>query len=184
MILGNIGNKSDESGVYLGARGIKFFIHPGSTLKKRKPKWLMAAELMETTRLYSRCVAQIDAQWIEKLASHVAKGSYREPHWSRDAGNVVAFEQVTVYGLIVVPRRQVLYGPVDAVAARELFIRGALVGGDVNARAPFLEHNRRIIEQVAELEAVGVTWMSLGVPGRSRGEYLDSIARFGADVIA
>jgi len=151
-LLGNIGNKSDESGDYLGARGIKFVIHPGSTLKKRKPKWLMAAELMETTRLYARCVAQIDAQWIEKLASHVSKSSYREPRWSRDAGNVVASEQVTVYGLIVVPRRQVLYGPVDPVAARDLFIRGALVGGDVNSRAPFLQHNRRIIEQVTELE--------------------------------
>lgn len=151
-LLGNIGNKSDDAGGYLGARGIKFVIHPGSALKKRKPKWLMAAELMETTRLYSRCVAQIDVQWIEKLASHVARSSYREPHWSRDAGNVVASEQVTVYGLIVVPRRQVLYGPVDAVAARELFIRGALVGNDVNSRAPFLEHNRRIIEQVIELE--------------------------------
>ncbi len=151
-LLGNIGNKTDDGGVYLGARGIKFVVHPGSALKKRKPKWLMAAELMDTTRLYSRCVAQIDAQWIEKLASHVAKSSYRDPHWSRDAGNVVASEQVTVYGLIVVPRRQVLYGPVDAVAARELFIRGALVAADVNSRAPFLEHNRRIIEQITELE--------------------------------
>jgi len=151
-LLGNIGFKSDDAGVYLGARGIKFVVHPGSALKKRKPKWVMAGELTETTRLFARCVAQVEAQWIEKLGSHVARSSYRDPRWSRDAGNVVATEQVTVYGLIVVPRRQVLYGPVDAVASRELFIRGALVGGDVNSRAPFLQHNRKIIEHVSELE--------------------------------
>ncbi len=151
-LLGNIGFKSDDAGVYFGARGIKFVVHPGSAMKKRKPKWLMAAELTETTRLFARCVAQVEAAWIEKLGSHVAKSSYRDPRWSRDAANVVATEQVTVYGLIVVPRRQVLYGPVDPVAARELFIRGALVAGDVNSRAPFLQHNRSVIEQVSELE--------------------------------
>jgi len=151
-LLGNIGFKSDDAGIYLGARGIKFVVHPGSALKKRKPKWVMAAELTETTRLYARCVAQIEAAWIEKLGSHVAKSSYRDPRWSRDAGNVVATEQVTVYGLIVVPRRQVLYGAIDAVVAREIFIRGALVSGDVNSRAPFLQHNRQIIKQVSELE--------------------------------
>ncbi|UCH47518.1 MAG: ATP-dependent RNA helicase HrpA [Betaproteobacteria bacterium] len=151
-LLGNIGFKSDDAGVYLGARGIKFVVHPGSGLKKRKPKWLVGAELTETTRLFARCVAQVDAQWIEKLGAHVAKSNYRDPRWSRDAGNVLATEQVTVYGLIVVPRRQVLYGPVDPVVAREFFIRGALVAGDVNSRAPFLKHNRRLIEQVSELE--------------------------------
>ncbi len=151
-LLGNIGFKSDDAGVYLGARGIKFVVHPGSGLKKRKPKWLMAAELTETTRLFARCVAQVEAQWIEKLGAHVARSSYRDPRWSRDAGNVLATEQVTVYGLIVVPGRPVMYGPVDPIAAREFFIRGALVAGDVNSRAPFLKHNRRIIEQVSELE--------------------------------
>ncbi|NIO40478.1 MAG: ATP-dependent RNA helicase HrpA, partial [Burkholderiales bacterium] len=151
-LLGNIGFKSDDAGVYLGARGIKFVMHPGSGLKKRKPKWLVAAELTETTRLFARCVAQVEAQWIEKLGAHVAKSNYRDPRWSRDAGNVVASEQVTVYGLIVVPRRQVLYGPVDPVIAREFFIRGALVAGDVNSRAPFLKHNRHLIEHVSELE--------------------------------
>ena len=151
-LLGNIGYKSEDAGVYLGARGIKYVVHPGSGLKKRKPKWLMAAELTETTRLFARCAAQIEAVWIEKLGAHVAKSNYRDPRWSRDAANVVATEQVTVYGLIVVPRRQVLYGPIDAPVARELFIRGALVAGDVNSRAPFLQHNRRVIEQVSELE--------------------------------
>ncbi len=151
-LLGNIGFKSDEAGLYQGARGIKFVVHPGSAMKKRKPKWLMAAELTETTRLFARCVAQVEASWIEKLGSHVARSNYRDPRWSREAANVVATEQVTVYGLIVVPRRQVLYGPIDPVTARELFIRGALVAGDVDSRAPFLEHNRRIIGQVRELE--------------------------------
>ncbi len=151
-LLGNIGFKSDDAGVYLGARGIKFVVHPGSGLKKRKPKWLMAAELTETTRLFARCVAQVEAQWIEKLGAHVARSSYRDPRWSRDAGNVLATEQVTVYGLIVVPGRPVMYGSVDPIAAREFFIRGALVAGDVNSRAPFLKHNRQIIEQVSELE--------------------------------
>ncbi|MEX0958715.1 MAG: ATP-dependent RNA helicase HrpA [Burkholderiales bacterium] len=151
-LLGNIGYKSDEAGVYLGARGIKFSIHPGSGLKKRQPKWVMAAELTETTRLFARCVAAIEPDWIEKLGTHLSKRSYRDAHWSKDAGNVLALEQVTVYGLIVVPRRKVVYGTVDARAARELFIRGALVAGEVNARAAFLEHNRKLIEDVQGLE--------------------------------
>ena len=151
-LLGNIGFKSEEAGVYLGARAIKYWINPGSGLKKRQPKWVMAAELTETTRLYARVVAQIEPDWIEKLGAHLAKRNYRDAKWSREAGNVVASEQVSVYGLIVVPRRQVLYGPVDPVVARELFIRGALVAGEVNARAPFLEHNRRLVEEVRELE--------------------------------
>jgi ATP-dependent helicase HrpA len=151
-LLGNIGYKSDEAGVYLGARGIRFSIHPGSGLKKRQPKWVMAAELTETTRLFARCVAAIEPDWIEKLGVHLSKRSYRDAHWSKDAGNVLALEQVTVYGLIVVPRRKVIYGTVDPRAARELFIRGALVAGEVNARTAFLEHNRNLIEDVQDLE--------------------------------
>jgi ATP-dependent helicase HrpA len=151
-LLGNIGFKSEDAGVYQGARAIKFWLSPGSGLKKRLPKWVMAAELTETTRLYARGVAQIEPEWIEKLGAHLAKHSYRDARWSREAGNVVASEQVSVYGLIVVPRRQVLYGPVDPVISRELFIRGALVAGEVNSRAPFIEHNRRIVEEVRELE--------------------------------
>jgi ATP-dependent helicase HrpA len=151
-LLGNIGFKSEEAGVYLGARAIKFWLSPGSGLRKRQPKWIIAAELTETTRLYARCAAQIEPDWIEKLGAHLAKRNYRDAKWSREAGNVVASEQVSVYGLIVVPRRQVLYGPVDPVVSRELFIRGALVAGDVNARALFLEHNRKLVEEVRELE--------------------------------
>ncbi|HZP93107.1 MAG TPA: ATP-dependent RNA helicase HrpA [Burkholderiales bacterium] len=151
-LLGNIGFKADEAGAYLGARGIKFWLNPGSGLKKRQPKWIVAAELTETTRLYARCVAQVEPEWIEKLGAHLAKRSYGDARWARDAGNVVASEQVSVYGLIVVPRRQVLFGPVDPAVSRELFIRGALVAGEINARAPFLEHNRRLIQEVQELE--------------------------------
>ena len=102
-----IGFKSEEAGIYLGARQIKFVLSPASALKKKGPKWVMAAELTETTRLFARCVAAIDPEWIEKLGQHLAKRSYREPHWSKDSGSVVAYEQVTVYGLVVVPKRRV-----------------------------------------------------------------------------
>ncbi|MGH8678799.1 MAG: ATP-dependent RNA helicase HrpA [Burkholderiales bacterium] len=149
-LLGNIGFKIDDA--YLGARGIMFFINPGSGLKKRQPKWVMAAELTETTRLFARCVAAVESEWIEKLGSHLAKRAYRDAHWSKEAGNVIAYEQVTVYGLIVVAKRKALYGRVDPKASRELFIRGALVAQDVSAKAPFLEHNRGLIEEVRELE--------------------------------
>ena len=151
-LLGNIGFKSEEAGIYLGARQIKFVLSPGSALKKKAPKWVMAAELTETTRLYARCVAAIEPEWIERLGEHLAKRSYREPHWSKDSGSVVAFEQVTVYGLVVVPRRRVQYGPIDPKAASELFIRGALVAGQYAGRPDFLEHNRRLIEDVQQLE--------------------------------
>ena len=128
-LLGNIGFKSDEAGIYLGARQIKFVLSPASGLKKKGPKWVMAAELTETTRLYARCVAAIEPEWIERLGGHLAKRSYREPHWSKDSGSVVAYEQVSVYGLVVVPKRRVQYGPIEPKEARELFIRGALVAG-------------------------------------------------------
>ncbi len=151
-LLGNIGFKSEEAGLYLGARQIKFVLSPGSGLKKKGPKWVMAAELTETTRLYARCVAAIEPEWIERLGGHLAKRSYREPHWSKDSGSVVAYEQVSVYGLVVVQKRRVQYGPIDPKASRELFIRGALVAGHYPGRAEFLEHNRNLIEDVQQLE--------------------------------
>jgi len=151
-LLGNIGFKSDEAGIYLGARQIKFVLSPASALKKKGPKWVMAAELTETTRLFARCVAAIEPEWIEKLGQHLAKRSYREPHWSKDSGSVVAYEQVTVYGLVVVPKRRVQYGPINPKEAWELFIRGALVDGHYAGSAPFLDNNRRLIEEVQELE--------------------------------
>ena len=151
-LLGNIGFKSEEAGTYLGARQIKFVLSPASALKKKGPKWVMAAELTETTRLFARCVAAIEPEWIEKVGRHLAKRSYREPHWSKDSGSVVAYEQVTVYGLVVVPKRRVQYGPISPKEAWELFVRGALVAGHYAGNAPFLDNNRRLIEEVQELE--------------------------------
>ncbi len=151
-LLGNIGFKSDEAGIYLGARQIKFVLSPASGLKKKGPKWVMSAELTETTRLYARGVAAIEPEWIERVGAHLAKRSYREPHWSKDSGSVVAYEQVSVYGLVVVPRRRVQYGPMAPKEARELFIRGALVAGHYSGQPGFLAHNRELIEDVQQLE--------------------------------
>jgi ATP-dependent helicase HrpA len=151
-LLGNIGFRSEEAGQYLGARQIRFYLSPASVLRKKGPKWVMAAELTETTRLFARCVATIEPEWIERIGQHLAKRSHREPHWSKDSGSVVAYEQVSVYGLVVVARRRVQYGPVNPGEARQLFIRGALVAGQYAGKAGFLEHNRRLIDDVQELE--------------------------------
>lgn len=151
-LLGNLGFKADESGEYLGARGVKFQIFPGSTLRKARPKWIMAAELMETARLYARCVARVEPEWIEKVAGSLLRHHYFDPHWEKSGAQVVAFDRLTLYGLTVVPKRRVHYGPVNPREAREIFIRGALVAGEWDTRAPFLEHNRRLVEQVQELE--------------------------------
>jgi ATP-dependent helicase HrpA len=151
-LLGNIGFKSEEAGIYLGARQIKFVLSPASGLKKKAPKWVMAAELTETTRLFARCAAAIEPEWIERLGEHLARRSYREPHWSKDSGSVVAYEQVTVYGLVVVQKRRVQYGPINPVEARDLFIRGALVAGQYAGKPEFLEYNRRLVEDVQQLE--------------------------------
>src|SRR4051794_10715778 len=151
-LLGNIGFKSEEAGIYLGARQIKFVLSQGSGLKKKGPKWVMAAELTETTRLFARCVAAIEPEWIARLGGHLAKRSYREPHWSKDSGSVIAYEQVSVYGLVVVPKRRVQYGPIDPTLARELFICGALVAGHYPRQPDFLLHNRALIEDVQQLE--------------------------------
>jgi len=151
-LLGNIGFKSEEAGIYLGARQIKFVLSQGSGLKKKAPKWVMAAELTETTRLFARCVAAIEPEWIERLGGHLAKRSYREPHWSKDSGSVIAYEQVSVYGLVVVPKRRVQYGPIEPAQARELFIRGALVAGHYPGQPDFLLHNRALVEDVQQLE--------------------------------
>ena len=152
-LLGNIGFKTEEAGIYLGARQIKFVLSPASALKKKGPKWVMAAELTETTRLFARGVASIEPEWIERLAPHLAKRSHREPHWSKDSGSVIAYEQVAVYGLVVVHKRRVQYGPIAPREARELFLRGALVAVQYPGTLPaFLEHNRRLIAEVQELE--------------------------------
>ena len=151
-LLGNIGTKGDEPGEYVGARGIKFRIHPGSGMKKQQPKWLMAAELVETTRLYARHVARIEPEWIEQVGAHLVKREYYDPHWERKPAQVTAFERVSLYGLVVNPRRRVHYGAIDPKEAREIFIRGALVAGQFDTHAPFLAHNRQLREEVEALE--------------------------------
>jgi len=151
-LLGNIGCKSDEPGVYLGARGIKFAVFPGSPLRKKSVPWLMAAELTETTRLYARCVAAIDSSWLERIGAHLAAKTYHDPHWEKQPAQAMAHERVTIYGLVVVPRRRVAFGPIDPKAAREIFIREALVHGQLETKAEFLRRNQEIMHEVEELE--------------------------------
>ncbi|WP_268248434.1 ATP-dependent RNA helicase HrpA [Halomonas urumqiensis] len=141
-----------ENREYLGARNRKFFIHPGSGLAKKSPKWLMAFELIETSKLFARTVARIDPQWIEPVAGHLVKRSYSEPHWEMKRAQVVAREQVTLFGLPVVAGRRVHYGPIAPREARELFIRRALVEGEFKTRGEFFGHNRELIEEVEDLE--------------------------------
>ena len=128
-LLGNVGMKSLEGDDYLGARGIHFHIFPASGLKKARPKWLVSAELTETSKLYARCVASIQPEWLEALAPHLVKYHYFEPHWEKARGEVVASERVTLYGLNIVPRRSVSYGRVAPQEAREIFLREALAAG-------------------------------------------------------
>ncbi|KNC12910.1 ATP-dependent RNA helicase HrpA [Pseudomonas sp. RIT-PI-a] len=151
-LLSQIGQKT-EDGDYLGARQRRFWVHPSSGLGRKKPQWLMAAELVETTKLYARMVAKIEPDWIEPLAGHLIKKNHFEPHWEKKRGQVVAFEQITLYGMIVVGRRPVHFGPIDPVASRELFIREGLVRGEIQSRAKCLTANRQLLEQLDELEA-------------------------------
>jgi ATP-dependent helicase HrpA len=151
-LLGNIGHKTEQH-EYTGARGTKFAVFPGSALFKRKPQWLMSAEIVETTKLYARTNARIDPEWIERAAEHLVKRAYSEPRWEPETANVVADEKVSLYGLPIIPRRMVHYGPIDPKVSRTLFIHHALVEGEYRTDAPFFAHNARLIEEVQELEA-------------------------------
>jgi ATP-dependent helicase HrpA len=151
-LLGNIGLKADAEAHYLGARGIKFYVHPGSTLGKKAGKWIMAAELIETTRLYARTVANIEPQWIEDAASHLLKRSQYDPRWEKRAAQAVALERGTLYGLLIYSQRRIDYSRVNPKHARELLIRGALVEGEYDTRAPFFAHNQRLVREIQELE--------------------------------
>lgn len=151
-LIANVGMKSPEGHDYTGARGSHFHLFPASSLFKSKPKWVMAAELTETTRLYARDVAQIDPEWIEAEAPHLVRYHYFEPHWSQKRGEVMASERATLYGLTVLPRRPVAYGKVAPEEARELFIRGALVAQECSLQAAFFVHNKKLIREIAELE--------------------------------
>ena len=153
-LLSHVGFKSSgRERDFLGARNTRFFIFPGSGLFEKPPKWVMAAELVETTRLYARTVARVQPEWIESLAGHLVKRSYSEPHWQKGRGQVGGYEKVTLFGLTLVPRRRINYGPIDPVVSREIFLRSALVDGDFETRAPFWRHNRELIDHVHDLEA-------------------------------
>ncbi|TDJ76553.1 ATP-dependent RNA helicase HrpA [Pseudomonas putida] len=151
-LLSQIGHKT-EDGDYQGARQRRFWVHPSSGIGRKRPQWVMAAELVETTKLYARMVAKIEPDWIEPLAGHLVKKNHFEPHWEKKRGQVVAYEQITLYGLILVGRRPVHFGPIDPVISRELFIREGLVGGEIQSRAKCLAANKRLLEQLDELEA-------------------------------
>ncbi|WP_348756677.1 ATP-dependent RNA helicase HrpA, partial [uncultured Aquincola sp.] len=151
-LLGNIGLKSEDDDWYLGARGIKFWKHPGAHLSKKPGRWLVAAELVETTRLFGRGLAAIEPPWIERIAGHLLKKQLLEPHWEKKAGEVVALERATLYGIVVYNNRRVNYAAVDPAGAREIFIREGLVQDEWETRLPFLAHNRKLIRQVEELE--------------------------------
>lgn len=151
-LIANVGMKSPDGNDYTGARGSRFHLFPASALFKAKPKWVMAAELVETTRLYARDVAVIQPEWIEQEAPHLVRYHYFEPHWEQKRGEVVASERVTLYGLTVLPRRLVSYGKVAPEEAREIFIRGALVAQESNLQTTFFVHNKKLIKEITELE--------------------------------
>jgi ATP-dependent helicase HrpA len=150
-LLSNIGVKS-ESFEYNGARNTKFHLFPGSALFSRKPPWVMAAELVETTKLYARTVAPIRPEWVERLAGHLLKKSYTDPHWQPHTGHVMAYERVTLFGLTLVPRRSVHYGPIDPKTSRQLFIQHALVDADWYTNGAFFRHNQDLIDRIQTIE--------------------------------
>ncbi|MCL5903276.1 DUF3418 domain-containing protein [Neisseria meningitidis] len=151
-LIANVGMKSPDGNDYTGARGSRFHLFPASALFKAKPKWVMAAELVETTKLYARDVAVIQPEWIEQEAQHLVRYHYFEPHWEQKRGEVVASERVTLYGLTVLPRRPVPYGKVAPEEAREIFIRSALVAQECDLKADFFVHNKKLIKEITELE--------------------------------
>nr|WP_315491843.1 ATP-dependent RNA helicase HrpA [uncultured Rhodoferax sp.] len=153
-LLGNIGCKLEEgqSGEYLGARGIKFFAHPGAHLSKKPGRWIVASELVETTRLFGRGIANIEPQWLEQVGGHLLRKQLLDPHWEKKAAEVVALERATLYGIVVYNGRRTNYSRVDMPGAREIFIRQALVGGEWETPLPFLAANQKMVRQVEELE--------------------------------
>ncbi|CAM3880461.1 MULTISPECIES: ATP-dependent RNA helicase HrpA [Pseudoalteromonas] len=150
-MLSHIGFKDDKQ-LYKGARNSQFHIFPGSGLFKKSPKWLMSAELVETSKLYARINAKINIDWVEPLAQHLVKRSYSEPHWEKKPGAVIAFEQQVLYGLVIVSKRRCVYSNIDPKVSRELFIRSALVEQDLGQNEGFLQFNRELIEDIQTLE--------------------------------
>ena len=151
-LLGNVGYKLEDEEAYLGARGIKFHKHPGAHLSKKPGRWIVVAELVETTRLFGRGIAAIEPQWLEQVGSHLLRKQVLDPHWEKKSAEVVALERATLYGLVVYSGRRTAYSRVDLQGARDIFIREALVGGQWETRLPFLAANQKMIAKVEELE--------------------------------
>ncbi|MEU5152232.1 ATP-dependent RNA helicase HrpA [Streptomyces yangpuensis] len=151
-LLSHIGLKDTDKNEYLGARSAKFAIFPGSSLFKKQPKFVMSAELVETSRLWARVNAKVEPEWVEPLAQHLIKRTYSEPHWEKDQAAVMAYEKVTLYGVPIVAQRKINYGRIDPEVSRELFIRNALVEGDWRTHHKFYADNRKLLTEVEELE--------------------------------
>ncbi|MDO9105539.1 MAG: ATP-dependent RNA helicase HrpA [Methylovulum sp.] len=153
-LLSNIGFRHDQY-EYLGARGLKFFIFPGSGLHKLKPKWIMAAEQVETSKVYARTVARIEPEWIEQCAAHLVKHTHYDPHWEKKAGRSAVYERTMLYGLTLQAGRKIPYERVDAKSARQLFIQSALVSHDYHSNAPFFTANQQLLEEVGMIQHKG-----------------------------
>ncbi|MCG2593601.1 ATP-dependent RNA helicase HrpA [Ramlibacter sp. XY19] len=151
-LLGNIGFKLEDDEAYLGARGIKFYRHPGAHLKKRPGRWVVVAELVETTRLFGRGIANIEPQWVEEVAGHLLKKQLLDPHWEKKQAEVMALERATLYGLVIYSGRRVPFARADLHGARDIFLREGLVAGEWETRLPFLAANQKLVRQVEELE--------------------------------
>ena len=151
-LLGNVGCKLDDEDVYLGARGIKFYRHPGAHLSKKPGRWTVVSELVETTRLFGRGIANIEPTWLEQVGGHLLRKQLLDPHWEKKSGEVIALERATLYGLVVYSGRRVPFGKVDPQTAREIFIREALVQGQWETQLPFLAANHKMIAKIEELE--------------------------------
>jgi len=180
-LLSHIGLKEAEKQQYLGARNAHFAIFPNSVLFKKQPKWVMAAELVETSKLWGRMVAEIEPEWIEPLAEHLTKKSYSEPRWSKSRGAVIADEKVSLYGVPIVAARPVNYGAIDPIVSREIFIQSALVEGDWNTRHKFFKQNQQLIREVEELEHKSRR-RDILVDERTLFEFYDQ--RIGTDVVS
>ncbi|WP_323958786.1 ATP-dependent RNA helicase HrpA [Arthrobacter sp. JZ12] len=180
-LLSHIGLYDQRKREYAGARGTRFAIFPGSALFKKSPDWVMAAELVETSRLWARVAAKFDPLWAEEVAPDLVKRSYSEPHWSRKTGSVMAYEKVTLYGVPIVPQRRINYGRIDRELARELFIRHALVEGDWRTHHKFFHRNKARIAEIEEMEN-RMRRRDLMVDDETLFQFYD--ARVGKDVVS
>ncbi len=180
-LLGHVGSWDERKREYVGARGTRFSVFPGSALSRKNTEWVMAAELVETSRLWARTVARLDPKWVEEVAGELLKRSYSEPHWSRNSGAVMGYEKLTLFGLTIVPRRRIQYSKVDPELCRELFIRHALVEGDWKTHHKFFARNRRVLEDIEELET-RMRRRDLRVSDEDLFEFYD--ARLGPEVLS